>query len=69
MKKWLHCTEKKHTGWLLWQVNARSGAVDKANCKQNNQRKGDLKIKHCDKKGNIRTTEEGKSAKVNKMKG
>jgi len=20
MKKWLHCTEKKHTGWLLWQV-------------------------------------------------
>jgi hypothetical protein len=50
---------------LLWQANTKSGAVDRANCKWNNQRKG-VKRKHCDKKGN---KEDGKSAKENRMKG
>jgi hypothetical protein len=34
----------------LWQANTKSGVADRANCAQNNQRKGDLKIKHCDNK-------------------
>jgi hypothetical protein len=53
---------------LLWQANTKSGAVDRAYCKQNNRKKGDLKIKHHDKKGNKEIKEEGKSAKENKKK-